>query len=49
MLTLLGIGLFFLHAGRANQRAGEDIVHGSVGVQVQSRDTSRFDGHRAPF
>ena len=49
MPILLGIGFFLFLAGCANQRGGEDIVHGSVGVQMQSRDTSRFDGHRTPF
>ncbi len=49
MPILLGIGLFFFLAGCASQRGGEDLVHGSVGVQMQSRDTSRFDRHRASF
>lgn len=36
-------------ANRRDAAAGEDVVHGSVGVRVQSQDTSRFDGGRAPY
>ena len=49
MLMLLGIGFFFLLPGCANQQTGEDALHGSAGVQVQSRDTSRFAGNRSPY
>lgn len=49
MLILLGIGLFFFLPGCACQEGCGETVHGSIGVQAQSRDTSTFDRHRVPF
>jgi hypothetical protein len=49
MLILMGIGLFLFLPGCASQNTGEPIIHGSIGVQAQSRDTSRFNGQRPPF
>ncbi len=46
MLKLLGIGLFILLPGCACQEGSGEAVHGSIGVQAQSRDTSGFDRHR---
>ena len=49
MLKLLGIGLFILLPGCACQEGSGETVHGSIGVQAQSRDISSFDRHRVSF
>jgi hypothetical protein len=46
MLKLLGIGLFILLPGCACQEGSGERVHGGIGVQAQSRDTSGFDRQR---
>lgn len=46
MLKPLGIGLFILLPGCAYQGGSGETVHGSIGVQAQSRDTPGFDRQR---
>ena len=51
LLSLL-IALLLGIVGCANQHdsgVGEDRIHGSAGVRLQSRDTSHFTPDRAPY